>query len=50
MDAAGEGNAPARAHVLAAAEKAGMAASVAGRALDEMLEQATPALPRFTKP
>lgn len=44
MDVAGEGKAPARAHVLAAAEKAGLAASVAGRALDEMLEQATPAL------
>lgn len=44
MDVAGEGKAPARAHVLAAAEKAGLSAGVAGRALDEMLEQATPAL------
>lgn len=44
MDVAGEGKAPARAHVLAAAEKAGLAASVASRALDDMLEQATPAL------
>lgn len=44
MDVAGEGKAPTRAHVLAAAEKAGLSASVADRALDEMLEQATPAL------
>lgn len=44
MDVAGEGKAPTRAHVLAAAEKAGLAASLAGRALDDMLEQATPAL------
>ena len=44
MDVAGEGKAPARAHVLAAAAKAGLSANVAGRALDEMLELATPAL------
>ncbi len=44
MDVAGEGKAPARAHVLAAAEKAGMSTSVASRAMDEVLELATPAL------
>jgi serine/threonine-protein kinase HipA len=44
MDVAGEGRAPERSHVLAAAQKAGLATSVAGRALDEMLEQATPAV------
>jgi serine/threonine-protein kinase HipA len=44
MDVAGEGRAPARAHVLAAAAKAGLSASVAGRALDEVLELGTPAL------
>ena len=44
MDVAGEGKAPARVHVLAAAAKAGLSASVAGRVLDELLEQATPAL------
>ncbi len=42
MDVAGEGRAPARSHVLAAAQQAGLANSVAGRALDEVLEQATP--------
>lgn len=44
MDIAGEGKAPARDHVMAAAAKAGLPASVAARALDELLEQATPAL------
>lgn len=44
MDVAGEGKAPARAHVLAAAAKAGLSAALASRALDEVLEQATPAL------
>jgi serine/threonine-protein kinase HipA len=44
MDVAGEGQAPARSHVLAAAAKAGLPASVASRALDEVLELATPAL------
>ena len=44
MDVAGEGKAPARSHLLAAAEKAGLSANIAGRALDEVLEQATPAL------
>lgn len=44
MDIAGEGLAPARAHVLSAAAKAGLPALVASRALDEVLEQATPAI------
>lgn len=44
MDVAGEGKAPARSHVLAAAAKAGLSASIASRTLDELLEQATPAL------
>ena len=44
MDVAGEGKAPTRAHVLIAAEKAGLSAGVAGRALDDVLEQATPAM------
>lgn len=42
MDMAGEGKAPARAHVLAAAQHAGLPTSVATRALDEMLTLATP--------
>lgn len=44
MDVAGEGKTPARAHVLAAAEKAGLSAGIASRTLDEMLEQITPTL------
>lgn len=44
MDIAGEGLSPARAHVLGAAAKAGLPALVASRALDEVLEQATPDL------
>jgi serine/threonine-protein kinase HipA len=44
MDVAGEGKAPARSHVLAAAEKAGLSSSVARRALDDILAQATPAV------
>ena len=42
MDMAGEGKAPARAHVLAAAQQAGLPANVATRALDEVLEHLTP--------
>lgn len=44
MDIAGEGQAPAREHVLAAAEKAGLSASLAGRMLDDLLERVTPPL------
>jgi len=46
MDVAGEDKAPARAHVLAAAEKAGLSSNVAGRVLDEMLDRVTPGLLR----
>ena len=42
MDVAGEGKAPTRAHVLAAAQKAGLAAAVARRVIDEVLERLTP--------
>lgn len=42
MDMAGEGQAPARAHVLAAAQQTGLPANVAARALDEVLEHLTP--------
>jgi len=44
MDVAGEGRAPARAHVLAAAASAGLPAAVATRAVDEVLAQVTPDL------
>ena len=44
MDVAGEGKAPTRSHILAAAEKAGLPTSVTARAIDELLEQATPSL------
>jgi serine/threonine-protein kinase HipA len=44
MDVAGEAKAPTRVHVLAAAAKAGLSSSIASRALDEVLELATPAL------
>lgn len=43
MDVAGEAKAPGRAHVLHAAEKAGLPTQVANRAIDEILEHATPA-------
>lgn len=42
MDMAGEGKAPARTHVLAAAQEAGLPTSVATRALDDVLEHLTP--------
>ena len=46
MDVAGEGKAPTRAHVLAAAQKAGLAAAVARRVIDEVLECLTPSIMR----
>ncbi len=42
MDVAGEGKAPTRSHLLAAAAKAGLPTNVAVRTLDEMLERITP--------
>jgi serine/threonine-protein kinase HipA len=42
MDMAGEGKAPARTHVLAAAQEAGLPTTVAARALDDVLEHLTP--------
>ena len=44
MDVAGEGKAPTRAHVLAAAQKAGLAPTVAKRVIDEVLECLTPSV------
>jgi serine/threonine-protein kinase HipA len=44
MDVAGEGKAPARGHLLAAAAKAGLPSDVASRHLDDMLERITPDL------
>ena len=44
MDVAGEGKAPGRAHVLAAAQSAGLSVSTAAPVLDELLAQITPAL------
>ncbi|MFT3804449.1 MAG: type II toxin-antitoxin system HipA family toxin [Burkholderiaceae bacterium] len=44
MDVAGEGKAPTRAHVLAAAQKAGLAPAVTRRVIDEVLECLTPSV------
>jgi len=43
MDVAGEGRAPARQHVLQAAQAAGLPRAVAERTIDEMLALLTPA-------
>jgi serine/threonine-protein kinase HipA len=44
MDVAGEGKAPTRSHLLAAAQRAGLPTPVAAGALDEVLAQLTPAV------